>query len=223
MRLSTWDLYQISLCPKRFLESPVARDQGDPARVIAKKAILLRAVGRTTGWTGAGIARAWDEIFWAGREITKENLDASVRGILATRGLFRSLPDKGFIAHSPLEIETQMDSSIYLSSMSDFILSYEDRYESWIYLKASPKEIRRSPIPAVEHYLIQKREDRDKPFYLVIFYSSTRSMRPIHFRIRCSLPISATERITMSLCSMARRNISYPRLGEHCKDCEIKC
>lgn len=224
MRVSTWELYQRTICPKRALESPVLlAEEFSPARDLVKRVFLLRAIGRETGWTRKGIARVWDELFWSGKEINRLNMDASVKGLLAARALYKNLPKEGFSVHSTSSISQMLDTSIELSSAGDFILSYPDRNEIWIYQRASHKQGRRSVLPQLEHFLLQKKIKDDKPFYLVFYFTSTNRRTPIHFRIRDDYSIEANEKLAFSLCRQAKKQISYPVYGTQCDHCGVNC
>jgi hypothetical protein len=222
-KLTTLDLYHLDKCPKRWQEEPPTRDLEDPTRNLMKKIFLMKAIGRGTGWDFDSIASAWDQIFWAGKDITTENTRHSVQGILAARQLYKKIPKGELEVHSTLNLKSTLDAGVILSSCCDFLLSYSDRYEGWIYLHSTPKNIRRSPLPTLEHYLLQSsiRESHQKPFYLVTYYSSIKKRKALYFKIRDNLPIEETRRIVYSLA--AKRKLNYPSIGTHCKECNIKC
>lgn len=223
MRISTWDLYQLTLCPKRFLESGPRKREDSPARELIKKVFLLKALGRERDWTLKGLAPIWDDIFWRGKDFNKSTADDSVRGILAARKLYKSMPKEGFNTYPVSKLKTMVDSSIELSSSGDFLLSYPDRYETWLYFRSDPKDIRRSILPIVEHYLIYKRLKEKKPFYLVCYFISTERLSPIHFRVLDDRTEEECDNIAAYLCTQAKRKISYPVKGLYCKDCPLDC
>ena len=222
-KLSTLDLYYLDQCAKRWQEEPPERDLSDPTRDLMKKVFLMKAIGRDTGWNFSGIASAWDKIFWIGKDVTSENMSQSVQGILAARQLYKRIPKGELEVHSALNFKAYLDAGVILTSCCDFILSYPDRYEGWLYLHSTPKNIRRSPLPTLENYLARAniREPHQKPFYLVVYYSSVKRRKAIYFKIRNNNSIEETRRIVYNLA--AKRKLTYPSLGTHCKECNINC
>jgi hypothetical protein len=190
--------------------SPPIQEDSSPAREL-------------TGWTPKGIANVWDEIFWSGREMNRVNMDASVRGVLSARALYRKLPKEGFSIHSVKNLSIMIDSSVELSSSGDFLLEYPDRYETWIYKRWSHKQARRSILPTAEHFLFQRAVKEDKPFFLAFYYVSTERMTPINFRIADTNSEPENSKIITHLCDQARKGISYPVAGDHCSGCEVNC
>ena len=172
-----------------------------------------------------GIASAWDQIFWKDKEITRQTINDSVRGVLAARKLYNKLPSGDFKIFSAGSLDSMIDSSILLTSVGDFVLAYEDRIETWVYRKATPKEVRRSILPSAEHYLLQKkvRMAKEKPFFLVSYFISTSSMKPIHFRIRNNLQYLENEKIVLSLSQIALKSNFYPSAGSQCEKCKVNC
>ncbi len=225
-QLNTLDLYYVNQCYKRWSEEKIVQPPIDPTRDLIKKIFLMKTIGRNTGWTFGGIASAWDELFWQGKTVTKQAMRESVQGILSARALYKRI-NKGqkIEAHSTKNLITSLETGIVISSSGDFLLSYPDRYETWIYLQSTPKKIRRSPLPALEHYLLHQkiREAYQKPLYLVIYYASTKRKRTIHFRVRDDRTQEECRKIVYNLTDKIKRNISYPSIGEHCKECNIKC
>ena len=223
MRLTTFDLFNESLCPMRARLDPPVQEESSPARELVRRVFLLKAIGRETGWTPKGIANAWDEIFWSGKEMNRVNMDASVRGVLSARALYRNLPKDGFSVHSTKNLSTMIDSSVELSSSGDFLLEYPDRYETWIYKRWNHKQARRSILPLAEHFLFQRGAKEDKPFFLTFYYVNTNRMTPINFRIASTHSENYNSKIITHLCDQVRKGISYPVGGEHCSGCEINC
>lgn len=226
MKLDTLDLYFLSQCPRRWKEQPIERDSLDPTRDLIRKVFLMKALGRETGWTFSGIASVWDDLFWKGKDINRDNIKQSVQGILAARQLYKRLPKGSKLeAHSSGNLICSLDSGLLLSSSSDFLLSYSDRYEAWVYFRSAPIKIRRSPLPAIEHYLVHQkiRDAHKKPFYVVIYYSSVEKRRTIHFRVRDTRTNEECRKIVHNLADIAKKEIYFPSQGDHCKDCSIKC
>lgn len=224
-KLTTLDLYRLDQCPKRWREEPPEPESADPTRELMRKVFLMKAIGRDAGWTFSGIASAWDQLYWEGKEITRENMRESVQGVLAARQIYKRLPKGEIDAHSAKNLFTSLDAGVELHSSGDFLLEYPDRYETWIYLQSTPKKIRRSPLPAIEHYLIYQRvrEAAQKPFYLVIYYSSVKRRRATYFRMRDERSFDECRGIVHSLADRARKKLYYPSLGEHCRECKVKC
>jgi hypothetical protein len=225
MKFTSLDLYYIDQCPLRWAKDPIQSEQMDPTRKLMKKVILMKAIGRETGWSFSGIASIWDQLFWEKRDITQDSMKESVYGILAARQLYKKLPKEGLETYSVSNLSISLDSSLVVQSSGDFMLSYPDRYETWIYLRSTPKDIRRSPLAAIEHYLIQQRikPSEQKPFYLVIYYSSIKNKRIVHFRVRDNRNYKECRDIIYCLADQAKRNLSYPSIGEYCKTCSLKC
>jgi len=225
MKLTTLDLYDLSTCPRRWFKDKPVRDDDSPARELIRRIFLTKALGREKGWTPLGIANIWDDLFWQGKDITQASMDESIRGVLAARKLYRQLPREGFKVHSALQLSTMVQSATDLGSVGDFLLSYPDRIETWVYGRRTVKEVRKSCLPAVEHYLIQKkiRGAQDRPFYLVCYYVSTNRMRPIHFRIRDDGNLATNEKQVVHLCNLARKKIDFPSAGDHCLKCKVNC
>lgn len=226
MQLNTLDLYYIDQCSKWWKEDPPKREETDPTRKLMKKVLLMKAIGRESRWTFNRIATVWDQLFWEGKDITRDNMKESVQGILAARQLYNKLPkEKNLEAYSTLNLTSNLDSGIQISSAGDFLLSYPDRYETWIHIKSSPKRIRRSPLPVLEDYLAQQkiRDFYKKPFFLVAYYSSIKRRRAIHFRVRNNYSLEETRKIVFNLADKAKKEIYYPSIGEHCEQCKVKC
>lgn len=226
-KISTLDLYYSDQCSRRWKEEKLPTEESiDPTRELMKKVFLMRAIGRDAGWKFSGIASVWDQIYWQGKEVTQENMRESVQGILAARKLYKSLPNSSdLLTHSTSNLVSYLDSSLLLSSSGDFLLSYSNRFEVWVYLKSAPKEIRRSPLPILEHYLVHQkvRDAHKKPFYLVCYYSSTKRRQTIHFRVRDDRDYNECRKVVYNLADKIKKNIIYQSAGNHCKDCNIKC
>lgn len=225
MKLKTLDLYYLDQCPKRWFEDPPKPELMEPTRELMKKIFLMKAIGRETSWTFSGIASAWDQLFWEGKSVTQENMQESVQGILAARQLYKRLPKGEIDTHSTKNLHTSLDSDIHIASSGDFLLDYKDRYEVWLYMRSTPKRIRRSPLPAIEHYLVHKkiRDAYQKPFYLVTYYSNTKYRRASYFRVRSDRSTEECRKIVYNLAARAKKKTNYPSFGDHCKDCSIKC
>lgn len=226
MRLSTWDLYQLTLCPKRLIESGAVERESSPARDLIKKIFILKALGREKDWSLKGLAPLWDEIFWKDREYTQEAADESVQGLLAARKLYQSLPDINegkFNIHPVSNLKTMVDSSVELSSLGDFLLEYQNRYETWIYLHSEPRLARRTVLPQLEHYLVGAKIREQRPFYLVFYFLSTERLTPIHFRIQDTTSQEECGLLAAFLTTQCKKRISYPVRGVNCKDCPLGC
>lgn len=223
MKLTTLDLHNETLCPMRARLSSFPPRRTDPARELIRRVFLLKAVGRKTGWTPRGLAKAWDEIYWVGKDINRVNMDASIKGVLSAKALYNRLPKEGFSVHSIKNLSTVIDSSVELSSSGDFLLEYPDRYETWIYKRWSHKEARRSILPTAEHLLVQRNVSDEKPFFLTFYYVSTERTTPVNFRIQSERPEEENARVITSLCDQARKGIYFPKGGSHCDGCEINC
>jgi len=225
MKLNTLDLYYLDQCPKRWKEDPPKAEDMDPTRELMRKVFLMKAIGRDTGWSFDGIASAWDQLYWQGKEITQENMQESVHGILAARQIYKRLPKGDIEIHSTQNLGSFLDAGVELCSSGDFLLSYPNRSETWIYLHSTPKRIRRSPLPAIEHYLVHQkiREAHKKPFYLVIYHSSVKRKGIGYFRVRDDRSLNECRQIVSNLITRAKKNLDFPSLGEHCKDCSIRC
>lgn len=225
LKLNSLDLYYLDQCPKRWAEEPREPEPMEATRELMKKIFLMRTMGREVGWSFSGVASAWDQLFWQNKEITQENMQESVQGILAARQLYKRLPKGEIKAHSTKNLTSCLDSQLEISSTGDFLLIYPDRYEVWVYMRSTPKKIRRSPLPAIEHYLVHQkiRNSHQKPFYLVIYYSNTKRRRASHFRVRSDRSSEECRKIVYNLSDRAKRKIYYPSFGEHCKDCSVKC
>jgi len=225
MKLTTLDFYYLEQCSKRWAEEPLKEEIQDPTRELMRKVLLMKAIGRESSWNFPGIASIWDQIFWQNKDINQQSIRESVQGILAARQLYKRLPKGNLESYSSKNLFSSLSNGILLSSSSDFLLSYPDRYEAWIYYHGTPKRIRRSPLVALEHYLIYQkiRDAHQKPFYLVIYYSSTKRRRVIHFRVRNDQSVDECRKVVYNLADRAKRKIYYPSIGEHCKKCNIKC
>lgn len=223
MRLSTWDLYQLTLCPKRLIESGAVERESSPARELIKKIFILKALGREKDWSLKGLAPLWDEIFWQGREYTQEAAEASVAGILAAQKLYRSLPQEGFNIHPTPSLKTMVDSSVELHSSGDFLLEYPDRYETWLYFRCDPRQARKTILPQLEHYLVYSRVREQKPFYLAFYFLTTERITPIHFRVRDNTLEEECGSLATLLTTQCKKRISYPVRGVNCKDCPLGC
>lgn len=225
MRLSTWDLYQLTLCPKRLIESGAVGRESSPARDLIKKIFTLKALGRERDWSLRGLAPLWDEIFWKDREYTQEAANESVAGLLAARKLYKSLPQDHdqFNIHPVSNLKTMVDGSVEISSSGDFLLEYPDRYETWFYMRSDPRQARKTILPQLEHYLIYSKVKEQKPFYLVFYFLTTERVTPIHFR---TLDTTSEERcglLAAFLTTQCKKRISYPARGQNCRDCPIDC
>jgi hypothetical protein len=226
MRLTTIDLYEIAKCSKRWLEDPpLQKDQTSPVRELIKQMILLKGAGKQEGWDFSSIANYWDSIFWAGREVNRENMDLSIKGILAARKLYRHLPKENVEIFSTAELTSSIDSSIEIFSSGDFVIVHPDRIETWIYTSIQPKDIRRSILPAAEHLLIQKkvRAAQNRPFFLVVYKATMRGLSPGYAMIASTGAEAGNEMAIMQLCNIARRKISIPTICEHCNNCKVDC
>ena len=221
--MDTWDLYRYSLCPKRWSEEDSLR-QDSPARELIKQTFLLRALGRSTGWTPKGIATIWDEIFWKGKKVTRETIDQSVSGVIATKKLYNSLPKGDFKVESTELLTTSIDSTAELRSSGDFILNFSDRIEIWIYGKYKINDIRKGCWPALEYFLFQKkmRGPLKKPFFFIMYYAPTKGTKPFVLRIRVLPNFPAAEKIAVHLVNGIKKKVFYPISGD-CKECSLQC
>lgn len=186
----------------------------------------MRAIGRETQWSFSGIASLWDEIFWKDKDITRKAMKESVQGVLAARALYKKLPkSQDLEIHSASNLTTYIDSGIQLSSSGDFLLSYSDRYEVWIYFKSTPKKIRRSSLPAIEHYIARQkiRAVYQKPFFLVCYHTNSKKRNPTFFRVRSDFSESQCRNIVLNLATAAKNKVNYPVQNDQCQNCEVSC
>jgi len=223
MRINTLQLHRVSTCPRRYLHEEQIQEPIDPAREVIKRIFLTQGLGKETSWGIDRIASMWDELFWKGREVTPKNIDKSARGVLATKQLYSRLPQANFKSYSPRQLDYYSDSSLVLTSSADFILTYENKIESWVYLNSSPREIRRSILPIAEHYIVQKGFSRDLAFYLVIYHTTTNKMNPTYFKIRSKNSHSENRKTVMSLAEVIRNKTDYPIQNGACEKCHINC
>lgn len=226
MKLTTWDLHLISQCPKKWLAAPEPFHNEDSlVRKLLKRMILQKALNRKNYWSFKEVARLWDEIFWEGRDITQENIDLSAKGILAARKLYSKIELQEWEPSSALELDYQTDSSVQISSVGDFVLTYKDRIETWVYGSWSHKEMRRSILPAAEHFLIQKRvrAAHTKPFYIVVYRATMRGRNPNHLLLNVTGSEYGNEKMVLHLTNVATKKISIPVMCDLCNKCEVDC
>lgn len=230
MRLSTWDLHNISKCPRRWFEKPPEHpEEKSNVREMMKRIMFSEEINKGTKWDFKKISKIWDEVYWKDKEINQKSINASVGGILATKNLFDTamnlLGQEEYQIYSVKEISTFVTAGTEITSMGDFIISYSDKIETWIYGKFPQKEIRRSVIPSAEHYLVQSKVigELRKPFLLVFYKATERGLNPTRRVIRSDFPRTGNEKLVMNLVNIAEKKISTALYCDLCRGCSLDC
>jgi hypothetical protein len=227
--LNTLDLYNIDKCSKWWIEelSKIKDDKvSDPTQELIKKIFLMKSVGRDTGWNFKGIASLWDKIFWRDKDVNKDSIKQSVKGILSARHLYKKISVKNDIEiYSTNNLTTYLDCASKIKSSGDFLLSYPNRYETWIYSDMKKIDVKKSPLVMLEHYLIQQsiRDFHQKEFYLVIYHTSINRKTGLFFKTKGELNINQNRIIFSNLVSRANKKINFPSIGNHCDKCNLEC
>jgi hypothetical protein len=225
MIISSIDLYYASRCPKMFLENSFPIEEDNPSRKLIKEFFLMRTIGKEQKWTSSSIAKMWDNLFWLGRDITRENINLSVKGTIAARKLYDKLPlTDDCLGMSSDNLIFHQDAGRMIKSSTDFILVYPDRIEGWLYSSLPIKQIRKSPLPDIEAFITRNRiKGNKKDYYLVVYKISPNMMNPTYIRINELSEPKNQRRIIYHLEYIIRNKVNYSITGEHCKKCSIGC
>lgn len=224
MIVSTTDLHELSRCPKRWLHTPHNPDR-HPISDLLRRAVLSRSLGRKSSWNFRGIANIWDDAFWTGKDFTRENADASVRGLLTAKRIYDKYLDADFQAYPVKLLSASFSSSTILTSSGDFLLSFEDRFEIWIHGRMKLQELMCSPLLAGEHLLLQRqvRPMWQKPLRIMMYRESDQGTRPSITTTYASGSQADNEKIALHLCHLAERRVEMTVRGPWCNDCEVPC
>jgi hypothetical protein len=229
MKLTTWDIHKASICLKRYYNEPIKEEAFPPTRELIKRIVLLKALGRERKWTIKGLASAWDGVFWQGKEVNQDNINASVKGVISLRKIYNRLPEN-YDAYSCKEIYRNIDGGVYLYSSGDFFLVTDRGIEIWIYKKTNIKEMKRSLLPAAElralegsvrAYILSNTQGARDPLEALrervslVFYYSGNGMRPSIKKVWCE----RNDRAVDAICDLIRRRIEWPSYSDNCKDC----
>jgi hypothetical protein len=228
INFSSIDLYYINQCSKRWFEeiSRAKKNQREPQQELLRKVFLMKSIGREYGWNFKGIAALWDRIFWSDRDVNRKTIRESAKSLMAIKSLYnRVSPGNNVEPYSVRNLDTFIDSTMMISSAGDFLLSYPDRYETWIYMDTKKNDIIRSPLLSIEHYLIQQsiRDFHQKEFHLVIYYMTGKRKKGSFFRIKSNFRIDYNRKVVLNLATRGTEKIVFPSGGGHCKDCSLDC
>jgi hypothetical protein len=212
MRLSTWDLFLLSKCPKRWSLGWEKEDA--PPRRLAREILLSPLLGRESRWTLKGVAHLWDKIYWPGREDNRENADESARELTLVWRAIKDILMEDFTIF-PHGMATLWVDQKEISSAADFITLKGGELLSWVYTPIPVREVARSPLPGMESFLLREKVRAGTPVKKtgIVKYCTSP-----HFS-RLTIPSPPLGGAMKALLSMAERKISYPSEGSHCKGC----
>jgi len=224
-QINTINLSEMSKCSRKFFQTEYITQEDNPIRELIKR-MFLRSLVKETDFRIASVNNIWDTIFWPGKEVNAANMNESTRSVQVAFNLYKKIKEGELKQVFPTKmVEHQLDAGLLIKSSCDFFVEYKDRFEGWIFLKSTPKEIRRSPILQLEYYLVQQgvRAFNQKEFHLITYYLNDKNKTPIIFRTRKSYPIEENRKVMTLLSDQFKRKISYPQEGSWCDDCKVKC
>lgn len=216
MRFSTWDLFLISRCPLRW--SLGWQREDPPVRRLAREVLLSPLLGRESRWSLKGVSRLWDQIYWPGREENEEALRQSNEELTLTWKILRDIILEEYTVYPPALLSTWIDSSTLIDSSADFVTLKDGELMAWVYTTLTTLEVRRSPLPAMESYLLRERIRAEAPVKRVgvVRYS----IQPPTKFSRSTIQSPPKGGAIQSLLYPAGKRIFYPSYGEHCNDCK---
>ena len=221
--VSSLDLYNLSICPLRWSQTPpMLLEQTKPQQLL-RTALLTRSL-EDGEWSLDEICEVWNQIYWEDREFSADGVKATVKALLqAKRGYARA-------TNLSLRIEpaggiTSEVNSINVKSSGDLIVVYPKKVEIWIHTKNKVELIERSVLPVVERFLFLNKTIgmEDHKFFIVLYWMSENSKSPrfSKFEVNCSFSLS--DRITRQITRCIKDKSYYPINCKFCETCEAIC